>query len=190
MVATKLTVVVLLFGMALAAPAEAPAGDLQADAQTNVQAAQVPPRPQINWGKCPQLQPTESERQQKALVIDQCLEKVPLPNIENATQEDVQKHREDVTTCALHTEGWFNEKGRYRFDRARSEILNKQLAKDVESVVLSKHDECKTESEEKFAQQYVSQVQLYQACMDYHISQICGIQIAQPAPPQGAPHQG
>lgn len=82
----------------------------------------------------------------------------------------------------------FNSNGQYRFDRARTEILNKKLAKDVEPQVLSKHDECKKEAEEKFAKNFVAQVQLYQACMDYHISQICGIQIAQAAEahPQGA----
>lgn len=154
---------------------------LPAYAQT---AGAEPPRPEINWGKCPQLQPSKEERQQKALVIDTCLEKVPLPDVEHANETVIQQHREDVTTCALHSEGWFNKNGQYRFDRARTEILNKKLAADVEPKVLAKHDECKKEAEEKFAHQFVAQVQLYQACMDYHISQICGIQI------QGAPQAG
>ncbi|KAH8033616.1 hypothetical protein HPB51_014884 [Rhipicephalus microplus] len=137
---------------------------LPAYAQT---AGAEPPRPEINWGKCPQLQPSKEERQQKALVIDTCLEKVPLPDVEHANE--------------------FNKNGQYRFDRARTEILNKKLAADVEPKVLAKHDECKKEAEEKFAHQFVAQVQLYQACMDYHISQICGIQIQGGA---GAPAHG
>uniref|UniRef100_A0A023G2V5 Putative secreted protein n=1 Tax=Amblyomma triste TaxID=251400 RepID=A0A023G2V5_AMBTT len=50
------------------------------------QSAAEPPRPDINWGKCPQLQPSKEERQQKALVIDTCLEKVPLPDVEHANE--------------------------------------------------------------------------------------------------------
>ncbi|CAN7992953.1 unnamed protein product [Ixodes hexagonus] len=186
MVAFKVSVAVLLcVGSAFALPAAEK--DLATAAQTNVPAG-VPPRPQINWGKCPQLQPSENERQQKALVIDQCLDKVPLPDVDTANDTVIQQHRQDVTTCALKTEGWFNSNGQYRFDRARTEILNKKLAKEVEPQVLAKHDECKKEAEEKFAKNFVAQVQLYQACMDYHISQICGIQIAQAAEahPQGA----
>nr|ADK47399.1 immunogenic protein [Haemaphysalis longicornis] len=151
--------------------------------------AAEPQRPDINWGKCPQLQPSKEERQQKALAIDTCLEKVPLPDVEHANETVIQQHREDVTTCALHSEGWFNKNGQYRFDRARTEILNKKLAAEVEPQVLAKHDECKKEAEEKFAHQFVAQVQLYQACMDYHISQICGIQIQAGAPAGGVPQQ-
>jgi len=164
-----------------------PAGDLQAAAQTQQGAAAAPPA--ISWGKCPQLQPSDNERQQKALVVDQCLQKVAHPDPNNSTQTEFQKHREAVTTCALQTEGWFDANGAYKFDRARSEIVNKKLANDVQEVVLKKHDECQKESTSKFANQYVAQVQMYQACMDYHISQICGIQVQHPQGGQG-PAQG
>lgn len=183
MVAFKVSVAVLLcVGTAFAIPAGGK--DLKASAQTPAQAAQAPPRPQINWGKCAQLQPSEAERTAKAQVIDQCLDKVPLPDVDTANDTVIQQHRQDVTTCALQQEGWFNSNGQYRFDRARTEIVNKKLASNVEPEVLAKHEECKKEAEEKFPKNFVAQVQLYQACMDYHISQICGIQIATDAHPQ------
>ncbi|KAH9366925.1 hypothetical protein HPB48_004831 [Haemaphysalis longicornis] len=108
---------------------------------------------EVNWGKCPQLKPTEEE---KTVIL---------------------KHREDVTTCALKAEGWFNKNGHYRFDRAKTEISNKKLPSDIQPQVIAKHDECKKEAEEKFPKNFIAQVQLYQACMDHHISQLCGVKI-------------
>lgn len=157
----------LVFAVAIAVAAAAP------------QAANpAPPRgpPVIDWGKCDQLKPTENERQSKAAVVDKCLQSMPLPEPEKATQEQIQKHQEDVTTCALKAEGWFDDQGVYKFERARSEIQNKKLGADIESTVLLKHDECQKEATEKH-KDFIQQVQLYQACMDFNISQICGIKV-------------
>ncbi|XP_077548836.1 uncharacterized protein LOC144162250 [Haemaphysalis longicornis] len=139
--------------------------------------AAEPKQPEVNWGKCPQLKPTEEEKQQKAQVVDQCLDKIPIPDLDHANETVILKHREDVTTCALKAEGWFNKNGHYRFDRAKTEISNKKLPSDIQPQVIAKHDECKKEAEEKFPKNFIAQVQLYQACMDHHISQLCGVKI-------------
>ncbi|XP_077548837.1 uncharacterized protein LOC144162251 [Haemaphysalis longicornis] len=140
-------------------------------------AAAEPKPPEVNWGKCPQLKPSEAEKKEKAKVVDQCLQKIPLPNPDHANETAILKHREDITTCALKTEGWFNKNGQYKFDRAKTEIMNKKLPSDIQPQVLAKHEECKKEAEEKFPKNYITQIQLYQACMDHHISQLCGVKI-------------
>ncbi|OQR73552.1 hypothetical protein BIW11_09656 [Tropilaelaps mercedesae] len=159
----KVFVVMALMGMAMAAP-QAPAAPTSAKA------------PVIEWGKCDQLKPSENERTSKAAVVDKCLQSLPLPDPEKATQQEIDKHRESVTTCALKAEGWFDDKGVYKFDRARNEIKNKKLDGEIEAAVLVKHDACQKEATEKH-EDYINQVQLYQACMDYNISQICGIKV-------------
>ncbi|RWS11187.1 hypothetical protein B4U79_15176 [Dinothrombium tinctorium] len=139
--------------------------------------------PQISWGQCPQLEPTMEEKIKKAAVITKCLELTPVPT--NITRESVELHREQVAACALQMEGWFNEKGTYRFDKAESEIKNKKLQKDIENRVLTYHKQCKEEAEEKFpisSQNLIAQIQLYQACMDYFISEVCGIEVGPSAP--------
>jgi hypothetical protein len=177
-----LVVLALCVGVSHAFPAQQQGGDLDTAQQQHAPQGGGPPRPAITWGKCPQLQPSDNERRSKALVIEDCLKNVPFRGNENATEEEVVKHREEVTTCALRTEGWFAQNGAYKFDRARSEILNKKLPQDVERQVLAKHSECQKEAEDKYQQHYVPQVQMYQACMDFHISSICGIEVS---PPQG-----
>lgn len=159
----KLFVVATLLAIAMAAP-QAPAAPTPGKA------------PVIEWGKCEQLKPSESERTSKAAVVDKCLQSLPLPDPGKATQQEIDKHRESVTTCALKAEGWFDEQGVYKFDRARNEIKNKKLESEIEAAVLVKHDACQKEATEKHAD-YINQVQLYQACMDYNISQICGIKV-------------
>ncbi|KAG8181532.1 hypothetical protein JTE90_014259 [Oedothorax gibbosus] len=136
--------------------------------------------PQVNWGKCPELEPTAQEQRSKGDVIQQCLEKNP-PPAEGAslTQEQIDAHRETITTCALKTEGWFGANNEYNYQRARKEIQSKNLK--PESQILSKHDECSKEAKENFSDSSVPQVQLYQACMDYHITRICEIKITPPA---------
>jgi hypothetical protein len=42
--------------------------------------------------------------------------------------------------------------------------------------IINQHKDCRKEAEEQFPPG-IAQIQLYQACMDYHISIICGIQI-------------
>lgn len=134
--------------------------------------------PTINWGRCPQLEPTNEEKIKKAAVITKCLESTPVPV--NITRETVELHREQVAACALRMEGWFNGQGLYRFDKAENEIKAKKLTREVEEKVLSFHRQCKDEAEEKYpvsSNQLIAQIQLYQACMDYFISEVCGIEV-------------
>ncbi|XP_015786166.1 uncharacterized protein LOC107363453 [Tetranychus urticae] len=142
------------------------------DAPTPVAGPHRPPT--INWGKCPQLEPKEAEKKQKADIIRTCLKSITLP--ENITQESVEKHRTEVAKCALNAENWFAEDGSYRYDKAESEIKNKKLQPEIEPQIVNQHSECRKEAEEQFPSG-IAQIQLYQACMDYHISMICGIQI-------------
>lgn len=143
--------------------------------------APLPQGPQINWGKCPELEPSESEKLSKAGVITKCLESTPLPG--NITRESVEQHREQIAACALRAEGWFNNAGGYDYGKAEKEIKNKRLVKDLELQVLSYHSQCKAESEEKYPaanNSIIAQIQLYQACMDYFISDVCGIEVNEP----------
>lgn len=138
----------------------------------------LPQSPQINWGKCPELEPSEQEKLAKANVITKCLETTPLPV--NITRESVEQHREQIAACALRSEGWFTASGGYDFGKAEKEIKNKRLQHDLESQVLNYHSQCKVESEEKYPStnsSIISQIQLYQACMDYFISDVCGIEV-------------
>lgn len=121
----------------------------------------------------------------KAQVITKCLESTPLPG--NITRETVETHREQIAACALQSEGWFTTGGKYDFNKAESEIKNKRLSKQIEDQVLSYHKQCKEESEEKFPfskSTVIAQIQLYQACMDYFISDVCGIEVNEPDAPQ------
>ncbi|XP_015918592.1 uncharacterized protein [Parasteatoda tepidariorum] len=136
--------------------------------------------PEVNWGKCPELQPSQQEQRAKGEVIQQCLDKNP-PPAEGAslTQEQIDAHRETITTCALKTEGWFGSDNKYNYNRARKEIQSKNMK--PQDQILSKHDECSKEAQENFPDNNIPQVQLYQACMDYHITKICDIKITPPA---------
>lgn len=152
----------------------------QVNVETTTTTAQppLPQGPQINWGKCPELEPSEQEKLAKAGVITKCLESTPLPG--NITRESVEQHREQIAACALRAEGWFTSAGGYDFSKAEKEIKNKHLTKDLENQVLSYHSQCKTESEEKYpitSSSIIAQIQLYQACMDYFISDVCGIEV-------------
>lgn len=144
------------------------------------------PVPQIDWGKCPQLKPTDADKEQKRLVIQKCLDQNPPPALETVTDpKQIDDHRELVTTCALKTEGWFNEDGSYKFNRAKTEIESKKLDNQVEKNISSRHKECQDEAVKRFPEGYIQQVQLYQACMDYHIAEICEIELI--PPPGGFP---
>ena len=137
--------------------------------------------PQINWGACPQLEPSNEEKIKKAGVITRCLEITPIPD--NITRETIETHRENVASCALQMEGWFNDKGLYRFDKAETEIKSKKLNKRIEEGVLNYHQQCKEEAQDKYppsSKQLIPQIQLYQACMDYFISEVCGIEVSLP----------
>jgi len=164
----KFFVVLALAGVAFGAPQAAqPQGD----------AAAAQSQPEIDWGKCSELKPSDNEREAKAGTVDACLKEFPIPDPMTSSGDVIEKHRETVTTCALRKEGWFNDNGSYKFERARSEIINKKLSGDIEKEVLERHEECKKESTTKYKDNYIPQVQLYQACMDYYISAICSIKV-------------
>lgn len=149
------------------------------------------PQPTINWGQCPQLEPTIQEKMNKANVITKCLEVTPVP--QNLTRDTVERHREAVAACALQMEGWFTPDIRYKYEKAESEIRSKKLPSGVETKVLQYHTQCKQEAEEKYphsTQTVIHQIQLYQACMDYFISEACGIEVRMPTPQQSGPQSG
>ena len=118
------------------------------------------------------------EKMTKANVITKCLEVTPVP--QNLTRDTVERHREAVAACALQMEGWFTPDIKYKYEKAESEIKSKRLPAAVETKVLQYHLQCKQEAEEKYphsAQTVIHQIQLYQACMDYFISEACGIEV-------------
>ena len=67
----------------------------------------------------------------------------------------------------------------YNYEKAEREIRSKRLHADIEQKVLQFHGNCRAEAQHKYANpvQIIAQIQLYQACMDYFISDICQIQV-------------
>ncbi|XP_022236673.1 uncharacterized protein LOC111084188, partial [Limulus polyphemus] len=101
----------------------------------------------INWGECPQLEPTGEDREKKQQVILSCLKEYPPPKPEDKPNSEVfDKHHTDVTTCALKKEEWFGEDGQYKFDRALSEIKGKGLKPEILTSIISEHEYCKNEA--------------------------------------------
>lgn len=142
-------------------------------------APQAAPTFEVNWNKCPQLEPSESEKNKKTQVITKCLQSAPIPT--NLTRENVETHREQIATCALKVEGWFDDQGNYKYDKAESEIRGKKLESNIELQVLKFHVACKDEASKKFPRdqnKLIDQVQFYQACMDYYISIVCEIEVS------------
>lgn len=142
-------------------------------------AAAAAPTFEVNWNKCPQLEPSESEKNKKTQVITKCLQSAPIPT--NLTRENVETHREQIATCALKVEGWFDDTGSYRYDKAEAEIRGKHLEAAIELQVLKFHVACKDEANKKFPRdqnKLIDQVQFYQACMDYYISIVCEIEVS------------
>lgn len=134
---------------------------------------------EVNWNKCPQLEPSEAEKGKKTQVITKCLQSAPIP--QNLTRESVEAHREQIATCALKVEGWFDELGSYRYEKAEAEIRAKRLEPAIELQVLKFHVACKEEASKKFPREQnklIDQVQFYQACMDYYISIVCEIEVS------------
>lgn len=165
---------------AAAASGATPSGDQAGGGQTAAAAAvQATPTFEVNWNKCPQLEPSESEKNKKTQVITKCLQSAPIPA--NLTRENVEAHREQIATCALKIEGWFDDGGNYRYDKAESEIRGKRLEPSIEIQVLKFHVACKDEAGKKFPREQnrlIDQVQFYQACMDYYISIVCEIEVS------------
>lgn len=168
------------------AAAQQDLGGARAPAPGSASADNPPPAPVIDWGSCPQLEPNDAEKREKANIIKQCLERIPVPK--NITQQSIEVHRAEVAKCALQLEGWFNEHGQYKYEKADGEIRKKQLESTIQQQILSQHAECQQEAKTKFPKldEVIAQIQLYQACMDYHISKICNIQITYP---RGQPQQ-
>lgn len=67
----------------------------------------------------------------------------------------------------------------YNYSKAEREIRSKRLQPEIEQKVLQFHENCKNEAQHKYANpvQIIAQIQLYQACMDYFISDVCQIQV-------------
>lgn len=90
---------------AAAAPSNSPAVPTPTAGAANGASPVV--EPVIDWGKCPQLAPSEEQRKQKTDIIRSCLEKHPL-NVapEQLNAELVDKHRIQLGECALTKEDW------------------------------------------------------------------------------------
>lgn len=164
------------------APASTSGGSTESSTQapaTAMAPGGAVPTFEVNWNKCPQLEPSEVEKNKKTQVITKCLQSAPIPS--NLTRENVETHREQIATCALRVEGWFDELGNYKYDKAESEIRAKKLEPTIEVQVLKFHVACKDESSKKFPREQnklIDQVQFYQACMDYYISIVCEIEVS------------
>uniref|UniRef100_A0A1W7R9L2 Secreted protein n=1 Tax=Hadrurus spadix TaxID=141984 RepID=A0A1W7R9L2_9SCOR len=148
--------------------------------------AQGPPPPsdqppEINWGKCESLKPTDKEKEEKKKVIDECLKESPPPSGE-VNEEDAVRHHAEITVCALKKEKWLTEEGPYDFERAYKE-LEPKVPKEIKEDIAKQHEECKEEATKKIPDEFAGQAQLYQACMDFHVSEKCGIEIVRPPQP-------
>jgi len=135
--------------------------------------------PTINWGKCPQLQPTESENTRKDTVRDTCLKAHPIPKERN--ERTFIAHSKLMTECGLKQENWFDRRGRYRFSRTKARITSKKLPKPIETQIVSHVDKCRADAQKQFPnkQQMMDSIQLFQACMDFQTTQTCEIKITQ-----------
>lgn len=168
-------------GVAMSSSSQPSGSDKQASgdsASANSVAASAPTF-EVNWNKCPQLEPSESEKNKKTQVITKCLQSAPIPT--NLTRENVEAHREQIATCALKVEGWFDDQGQYKYDKAETEIRGKKLDPVIENQVLKFHVACQEEASKKFPRdqnKLIDQVQFYQACMDYYISIVCEIEVS------------
>lgn len=102
--------VLTIFGIAhiSAAPSTTPSDKpaaASAPSSTTATAGQPVIEPTIDWGKCPQLAPTEEQRKQKTEIIKACLEKHPLTQApEQLNAEIVDAHRIKLGECALTKE--------------------------------------------------------------------------------------
>lgn len=50
---------------------------------------QLPRAPKINWGRCPQLEPTQRDIEAKSSILQECLRQNPPPQSESITQEQI-----------------------------------------------------------------------------------------------------
>lgn len=200
--------VLIASGLILLAIVAASAAPQAAQTKPATAPAANPPviEPIIDWGKCPQLAPTDQQRKAKTEIIKSCLELNPL-NVsqEQLNAEIVEKHRIKLGECALTKEDWvslslqsvdwlmpqkliisqnfqFNADKTYKYDKAEDELKKKDVEEALKTKILEQHKQCKAQGLEKFSAQNViiEQVQFYQSCMDFHVSQLCNIKIMLP----------
>lgn len=174
----SLVVVALVATCAYGAPPAAPV--------SSAPSASGPPviEPIIDWGKCPQLAPSETQRKQKTEIIKTCLEANPLGTTpDQLTPEAIEKHRIKLGECALNKEDWFNADKTYKYEKAEEELKKKDVEAGIKAKIMDQHKQCKTQALEKFTAQsaIIEQVQFYQSCMDFHVSQLCNIKIMLPS---------
>lgn len=178
----KLFVASIALVLAFAAFAQ---GAPQSAPVSSAPSASGPPviEPIIDWGKCPQLSPTEQQRKQKTEIIKACLDANPLTaTADQLNAEAVEKHRIKLGECALNKEDWFNADKTYKYDKAEDELKKKDVEAVIKTKILEQHQQCKSQALEKFpaASAIIEQVQFYQSCMDFHVSQLCSIKIMLP----------
>lgn len=97
----SLSLLMAFVALAYGAPQTAPV--------SSAPSASGPPviEPIIDWGKCPQLAPTEQQRKQKTEIIKACLDANPLNTApEQLNAESIEKHRIKLGECALNKEDW------------------------------------------------------------------------------------
>lgn len=65
----------------------------------------------------------------------------------------------------------FNDKGEYKYEKAEKEIKNKNLAKEMEKVLLESHKQCSQIAKDRKQAvknlSNVEQVQIYQGCVSF-----------------------
>lgn len=179
----RLVATISLFATLLVLAQGAP--QAAAPAQAAAATAAMPPviEPVIDWGKCSQLAPTEQQRKVKTDIIKACLDANPLSTKpEELSAEIVEKHRIKLGECALNKEDWFNADKSYKYDKAEEELKKKDVEASIKTKILDQHKQCKQQALEKFAaaSAIIEQVQFYQSCMDFHVSQLCNIKIMLP----------
>ncbi len=93
------TIFAIVLGLVLILSAVSAQRQQQSRRPTNQNQQQVPPPqpqpqpqpdqvPTINWGKCPQLEPKESEKTAKATILESCLKLNPIPT--NLTETAIE----------------------------------------------------------------------------------------------------
>ncbi len=92
------TIFVLVLGLVLTLSLVSAQRQQQPRRPTNQNQQQAPPQPQpqpqpdkvptIDWGKCPQLEPKESEKTAKATILESCLKLNPIPT--NLTETAIE----------------------------------------------------------------------------------------------------
>lgn len=61
--------------------------------------------------------------------------------------------------------------------------MKKDVEAGLKTKIMDQHKQCKQQALEKFpaTSSVIEQVQFYQSCMDFHVSQICNVKIMLPS---------